>query len=184
MSTVLWIVAVLGLLLAYLAHRRAGALQDRLDDLVRDRSVKDAEFQELEPKVEQLRKLLALVAGGHDVDPAMVRDGRLYRSVSTTDLKQTLETGAAPGEREPAVIDVRTDREWAGGHIPGALHIPVEQIEERMREVPRDGRALFVVCAGGGRSASAADFLSGRGFLRVHNVEGGMNSWKGPVSQD
>lgn len=184
MSTVLWIVALLGLAMAFLSNRKASALQERIDDMVRERSVKDAEIAELEPKVEQLQKLLALVAGGHDVDPAMVRDGRLYRNVTTAELDKRLQSGAAEGGREPTVIDVRTDREWAGGHIPGAVHIPVDQIEDRMREVPRDGRPLYVVCAGGGRSASAADFLAGRGFLRVHNVEGGMNSWKGTVTQD
>ncbi len=184
MSFVLWIIAVVGLILAYLAGRKATALQERIDGMVREHSVKAAEMEELKPQLDQLRKLIGLIAGGHDVDPAMVRDGRLYQNVSTAELDRRLAAEVPDGERDPAVIDVRSQREWAGGHIPGAVHIPVEEIEERMREVPRDGRPLYVVCAGGGRSASASDFLAGRGYLRVHNVEGGMNSWKGAVTQD
>jgi len=57
----------------------------------------------------------------------------------------------------------------------------VDDIQKRLHEVARDGRKLFVICAGGGRSQAAASFLSGRGYLNVHTVEGGMNSWKGPV---
>ena len=49
--------------------------------------------------------------------------------------------------------------------------------------ITRDGRKLYVICAGGGRSTAAAEFLANRGFLNVHNVEGGMNSWKGPVER-
>ena len=65
-----------------------------------------------------------------------------------------------------------------GGHVPGALWIPVDQIETRAREVPRDGRVL-VVCAAGGRSASACDFLSSRGWTNLTNVLGGMSAYPG-----
>lgn len=42
------------------------------------------------------------------------------------------------GDPAPVVIDVRDDDEYAAGHVPGALHIPADEVEERLDEIPRD----------------------------------------------
>ena len=88
--------------------------------------------------------------------------------VTTADLAAARESGAQ-------VLDVRTDEEWSGGHVPGARHIPLDQLEARLEEIPKDER-IYVICAGGGRSMKAATALVGAGLDAV-NVAGGTNQW-------
>jgi rhodanese-related sulfurtransferase len=72
------------------------------------------------------------------------------------------------------LLDVRSDAEWAEGHLPGAVHIPVQQLAQRMGEVPRD-HGVVVYCLSGGRSAQAAAMLASAGY-EVHDL-GGMSNW-------
>lgn len=87
------------------------------------------------------------------------------------------ELPAVPASALPSdaqVLDVREDDEWEAGHLPGALHVPLAQVPQRLAELPA-GR-LHVVCRGGGRSQRAAEWLQGHGYDTV-NVEGGMQAW-------
>ena len=59
------------------------------------------------------------------------------------------------------LLDVREDDEWAAGHAPDAVHIPVGALSERAAEIPQDGE-VYVICRSGARSAYAAQQLSGR----------------------
>jgi len=74
------------------------------------------------------------------------------------------------------VIDVRGRTEWDTGHIPGAMHIPLAQLQDRIKEVPTD-QPVAVHCQGGGRSAIAASVLEAAGRLEVSNVTGGFGEW-------
>ena len=76
-----------------------------------------------------------------------------------------------------AVIDVRNASEWAHGHLPGALHIPVGHLAERLGEIPR-GRPVVVQCQGGTRSAIAASVLLAHGVSDVINLRGGYDEWR------
>jgi len=78
---------------------------------------------------------------------------------------------------EVTVVDVRNATEWAHGHLPGALHIPLGLLVERLREIPR-GRPVVVHCQGGTRSAMAASVLLGRGVHDVINLRGGYDEWR------
>jgi rhodanese-related sulfurtransferase len=71
------------------------------------------------------------------------------------------------------LLDVRTDDEWAGGRIAGSLHIPMDQLMQRMDEV--DDRVVCV-CAVGARSARVAQFLNAQGREAV-NLDGGIHAW-------
>lgn len=73
------------------------------------------------------------------------------------------------------VLDVREDYEWEAGHIDGALHIPLDQLPERLDELDPD-EDLHVICRTGGRSYRAAAWLVGNGYSAV-NVDGGMGAW-------
>ena len=77
----------------------------------------------------------------------------------------------------PHVVDVRGDGEWQSGHVPGALHVTAAELATRVSELPEDGRALAVVCAGGYRSTIAASLLERAGRSDVLNVAGGMAAW-------
>jgi rhodanese-related sulfurtransferase len=73
-----------------------------------------------------------------------------------------------------AVLDVREPDEYEGGHVPGAVSIPLGEVPDRLGEVP-DGEVL-VICAKGGRSRKAAELLRAGGVDAV-NVAGGTTAW-------
>jgi len=73
------------------------------------------------------------------------------------------------------LLDVREDDEWAAGHAPEAVHIPVGSLAERATEIPND-REVYVICRSGARSAYAAQALAGAGWTTV-NVADGMTGW-------
>ena len=74
------------------------------------------------------------------------------------------------------LLDVREDSEYAEGHIPGAVLVPLGQIPDRLSEIPKD-KTVVAVCRSGNRSNQATEFLRQQGFDNVHNMTGGMNSW-------
>lgn len=73
------------------------------------------------------------------------------------------------------VLDVREQDEWAAGHAPDAVHIPLGQLQSRADEVPAD-QNVYVVCRSGGRSARATAYLNAEGHSAA-NVDGGMQDW-------
>lgn len=77
---------------------------------------------------------------------------------------------------EVAVVDVRNASEWAHGHLPRAVHIPVGYLTSRVGEIPRD-RPVVVQCQGGTRSAIAASVLLRLGVSNVINLRGGFDEW-------
>lgn len=75
------------------------------------------------------------------------------------------------------LVDVRTPEEYAGGHIDGAVNIPLQELEQRVHELgPDKSRAIVVYCRSGNRSAQARRFLEGHGFTAVHDL-GPMSAW-------
>ena len=81
------------------------------------------------------------------------------------------------GPHPPIVVDVRTAREFKGGHIDGAVHMPLGDLATRAAELPRD-RTIATICEGGYRSSLAASVLSRVGVDRLVNVTGGMSAWR------
>jgi rhodanese-related sulfurtransferase len=74
------------------------------------------------------------------------------------------------------IIDVREPGEWAAGHIPGAILIPLGELPSRLGDVPPN-RPIVVVCRSGNRSAQGRDILLGAGFPAVTSLAGGMTDW-------
>ena len=73
------------------------------------------------------------------------------------------------------IIDVRTKGEYAGGHYPGAVNLPVDSLQGQLKKLGALDRPLVVYCASGGRSAQAASILKAAGFTDVTNA-GGLSS--------
>lgn len=72
------------------------------------------------------------------------------------------------------LIDVREPDEYAAGHVPGAVNLPMSTIGEHLDELPEG--AFDVICQVGGRSARVVEALTARGHDAT-NVEGGTGEW-------
>ena len=81
----------------------------------------------------------------------------------------------ASGE-PPLVLDIRERREWATKHIAGSVNIPLNYLQERIAEVPRD-RRIAVHCAGGYRSSIATSILHHYGITNLIEMDGGLAAW-------
>lgn len=73
------------------------------------------------------------------------------------------------------VLDVREPDEYVGGHVPGAVLLPLAQVHRRLGGLPK-GERVYVVCASGNRSKTAAGLLRAAGFDAV-SVAGGTGGW-------
>lgn len=87
-----------------------------------------------------------------------------------------LEQKISAGEKLN-IVDVREDDEVATGKIPGAKHIPLGQIPDRLDEFDKHEH-YYIVCRSGGRSGRACQFLVEMGY-NVTNMAGGMLDWEG-----
>lgn len=74
------------------------------------------------------------------------------------------------------LVDVRTPREFAAGHLEGAVNIPLQDLPNRYQEIGPPQTAVVVYCAQGPRSSMAERFLRTQGYADVHNL-GGMSTW-------
>ena len=73
-------------------------------------------------------------------------------------------------------LDVRTEAEWNQSHIANSVLIPLDQLSDRLAELPRD-RDIVVVCRSGTRSKEGAAILQNAGFTRITCLSGGLQSW-------
>jgi rhodanese-related sulfurtransferase len=76
------------------------------------------------------------------------------------------------------VIDVRRDDEWVSGHVAGAIHIPVDDLNDRIDQVPTNKKVLFI-CAAGVRSGLACEMAASMGYdaENLINIEDGTPAW-------
>lgn len=77
----------------------------------------------------------------------------------------------------PLIVDVREPHEYAAGHVPGAVNVPLGQVADWAEDRSKD-EPVLVICQSGRRSLEASSELSSRGFTRVTNIEGGFRAWK------
>lgn len=75
------------------------------------------------------------------------------------------------------VLDVRTQEEWDEFHAPNTTLIPLDQLSNRLNELPRD-KEIVVVCRSGNRSQQGRDILLNAGFTQVTSMKGGLNEWR------
>ncbi len=92
---------------------------------------------------------------------------------------------ALAGSSPPVLVDVRSPGEFAGGHVPGALNVPLPTFPDRAKELAKGGE-LWLICRSGSRSAAAASAAVKVG-VRVMNVQGGTMAWRasgGPLERE
>ena len=88
------------------------------------------------------------------------------------------DASAMSSGKEAIIVDVREDSEWNEQHIPGAIHIPLGQLSERLSELKQyKDSPVITQCRSGGRSAQAFDVLKSAGFSKVYNMDGGIMAW-------
>ncbi len=78
---------------------------------------------------------------------------------------------------EVFLLDVRTQEEYNEGHISGSTLIPVQELEARLNELPRN-KKILVYCRSGNRSATASEILVKNGLIQIFNMKGGITEWK------
>jgi len=98
-----------------------------------------------------------------------------YTDISVQQGKGMIDRG------EVFILDVRTQEEYASGHINGSTllavqDIPEQELAEKLKEIPKD-RKILVYCKSGRRSAQASGILAMNGFAEVYNMQGGNTEW-------
>jgi rhodanese-related sulfurtransferase len=113
---------------------------------------------------------VALISGGLLAWPNFRANGQKVSPAQAT---------ALINQRKAVVIDVRETGEFSSGHLPGAKHIPLAEVQSRLKElVPSIETPLIMVCQSGMRSTRACDIAGKLGFIEVFNLEGGMGGWQ------
>ncbi len=97
-------------------------------------------------------------------------------TLTEIDVKALHDLLEAPDEI--VLIDVRTDAEYERGHVPGTVHIPMEQLMSSTEALaPYAGKPVHLICQSGGRSARVAQRITQDGYDAV-NVAGGTMAWQ------
>ncbi|MEQ8766318.1 MAG: rhodanese-like domain-containing protein [Planctomycetota bacterium] len=116
-------------------------------------------------------KIAGFVEGG----PKALEDRpelvRRFERIDVDALRTRLE-----GPNPPRVLDVRSPGEFEGGHIEGAINVPLNRLEKNFSEVPK-GQELAVICGSGYRSTIAVSLLANHGFESLLDIRGGMSAW-------
>jgi metal-sulfur cluster biosynthetic enzyme/rhodanese-related sulfurtransferase len=176
-----WIVPLLVVAIAgvvWWLRGRVAETEHQLADVRLAKRDLERRLADLEVGVQVTRTHLADVAAGEAPERSAIIAGKAWRDVQ-----------AAPAlvlwEQTPDlfVLDVRTEPEWANGHIPRATLIPLDELEDRLRELPPKDTRMLVHCAAGGRSLQACQVLADKGWTRLMNLAGGMHAWPGPREQ-
>lgn len=88
------------------------------------------------------------------------------------------ESRSVPGA---VLLDVRERDEYAEGHVPGSVNLPLSELESRAGELDKTA-PTYVYCLSGGRSSRAAAILTAKGFAEIKNI-GGISAWKGELEK-
>lgn len=94
-----------------------------------------------------------------------------YRNIDSVGAKRLLDQ-----KKNVFLLDVRTPQEYAQARLRGSLLIPINEIERRLSEVPKN-RPVLVLCAVGSRSNLVAGFLVNKGYQEVYNLTDGLMGW-------
>ena len=110
--------------------------------------------------------------------------GGMEALAGRSDLVWPTERISAPAVAEelasvgaPLLLDIRNPREWTTKRIDGSVNVPLNHLQERIAEIPRD-RRIAIHCAGGYRSSIAASILQQHGITNLTEMAGGLAAWE------
>lgn len=98
---------------------------------------------------------------------------------ASSDMTQAEVLAATQRAEPPLILDVRTPREFATGHVPGATNVPLAEVasQSELLAEHRD-REVIVYCERGGRAATASGVLAEAGFSNLKHLSGDMSAWR------
>ncbi len=113
---------------------------------------------------------VALVTGGllFGLRSATAADGAVTPTEAAAMIKQ---------KKDLQLIDVRTEAEYADGHLAGAKLVPVQEIEQRLAEIDKK-KPVLLYCRSGHRSGNALKLLQDHGYAQAKHLEGGIKAWQ------
>jgi metal-sulfur cluster biosynthetic enzyme/rhodanese-related sulfurtransferase len=176
MSTVLALAFVLAVgATLWSMRRRTGELEGKIGELRLAKRDLERRLEDAERGLQVTRSHLVDVVAGDTPERGAIMAGTAWR-----DLQPAPALVMWQQTPDLFVLDVRTEAEWANGHIPRANLIPLDELEDRLRELPPKDARILVHCAAGGRSLQACQMLADKGWTRLLNLAGGMHAWPGP----
>ena len=125
-----------------------------------------------------MKKILILVMALFLCGCTGAREKIDYVQITQEEAKRIMEE-----ETGYLIVDVRTQEEYAEGHIPGAINIPNESIgNTNPSQLPDQKQKLLIYCRSGNRSKQAAEKLAALGYSNVYEF-GGINTWNGEIEK-
>lgn len=97
--------------------------------------------------------------------------------IALAEFQQKVESG-----ENMTILDVREVEEYEEAHIPGVIHIPLGEVEQRSGELKKEDE-IYIICYSGRRSETAAQMMRKQGFQTLINVVPGMRDWTGPTEK-
>ena len=117
--------------------------------------------------------IVLFLSGGMLLWPMVQRRLSAMKDIGTLEATQLINAGNA------VLLDVREPKEYDGGRLPKAIHIPLSQLGSRGQELAKlTGRPVVVYCERGTRSRMAGGTLAKQGFADVYSLIGGFRAWK------
>jgi rhodanese-related sulfurtransferase len=117
--------------------------------------------------------VIFLLSGGMLVWPFVQRRISSVKDITSVEATQLMN------RRNAVLLDVREPKEFEGGRLPSALHIPLSQLAGRVSELAKlVARPVVAYCDTGRKSRMAASTLAKAGFKEIYNLQGGIAAWK------
>ena len=118
--------------------------------------------------------LFIAIAAGCTANDSESTPGTAPKIITAEELTERIQNAQAP-----LILDVRKEKEYAEGHIPGALNIPHDQLADRLSEIDAAKTDEIVVhCRSGHRAGIAEKVLIEAGYSNVRDLDGHMNGWR------
>jgi phage shock protein E len=167
LSVILLLLSILSILMLSAGCKAADAYQDEISSRSEESTIIE-ETEEVEKTVDTVPE----EEEPQEVEEPQEEDIEVTEimPISPKEVFEIIENG-----EDYLIVDVRTQEEYDTGHLEGAILLPVQELEDRLDELPKDKR-IIVYCRSGNRSRTAAGILIDNGFSQIYDM-GGIGDW-------